>query len=912
MSLNLRSHWTTLILLAASWVCSPASAQSDLLAPTSLQCDGQIEPLAISSQHPELSWLLSARPGARGVSQSKARVVIASSSAEVLNHHADIWDSGELLRSDTHISIAKTLLPESTFWWSVKTWDERGHASTWSAPARFATAPTAWTAPWIAAAFSTAQDGSSLDGSHPMPEFRYTFGVHPHVAEAFLRIAGLGQYEGTLNHERIGPPGLLQAWTNYRKTITYDTFDITKQLHTGTNNLAVLLGNGMYNVQHTKGRYTKFEASFGIPMLTAELTLRYADGHVEHRTTGTTWKAAPGPIRFSSTYGGEDLDPGKQPTDSQWQPAILTTSPGGIMRPAIAALVTEHEHHLGHLLAPPSTDPTAQIFDIEQNIAGWPRITLQASKGGTLRITPGELLKPDGSVSQTGSGSPQWWTVTATGSRPFAWQPHFSYYGFRYLQLQWTKGTGHVNAVEGIALHSSSPPAGTFTSSSDMLNRIHHLILSAMHNNEVSLFTDCPHREKLGWLEETQLVAPALLFNDDLASLYRATAQNIADSQSDDGSVPTIAPQYTHFGPRYAIYDDSPEWGSATILGPWQQFRMTGDSTLLREHYDSMVHYLNYLQSRATNGIVAYGLGDWYDIGPNDPGVSQNTTLGVTGTLMLYEDAAAMAKIAKLLGRNDDAVHFTNLADNENDAFQKRFFHPLDGKYDTGSQTANAMPLDLGIVAPGSKATVLANLIANIQAHNDHGTSGEVGYPSLVRALLNNGRSDVLLAMLLRTDPPSYGSQLAAGATSLTEAWDANPRHSQDHFMLGAADEWFYRGLAGIDIDFSRANPAQRITISPTVLPGITSASATYQTTFGQITSSWRTTGNTLTLNVNLPAGASATLHLPGEPAAAITESGTPSSNARGVTRISHTDDEVTFQLSSGQYHFQSSLPPRR
>jgi hypothetical protein len=293
-----------------------------------------------------------------------------------------------------------------------------------------------------------------------------------------------------------------------------------------------------------------------------------------------------------------------------------------------------------------------------------------------------------------------WWTYTLAGDEGGeTWQPRFGYYGFRYVQAEWVDGAaGKLDELRGVAWSSGSKGVGSFVSSNELLNRIHGLIENAMRNNEVSVFTDCPHREKLGWLEETHLIAAGLMFNDDLEGLYRATERNIGDAQGADGMVPTIAPRYTVFGPKNAIYDDSPEWGSAAVLGPWAAFRFYGDLAELKRSYPVMQRYVTYLEGTAKDGIVAYGLGDWYDIGPGGPGFEKNTTLGVTGTLMLYEDAAAMARIARLLGFAADAARYEGLARREAEAFNRRFWDAEHGWYDTGSQTANAMPLALGIV----------------------------------------------------------------------------------------------------------------------------------------------------------------------------------------------------------------------
>jgi alpha-L-rhamnosidase len=771
-----------------------------------------------------------------------------------------------------------------------------------------ATGAGEWKGRWIEAPWSMERDGAELDGSRPMPVFRREFTLRGRPTKALLRIAGLGQYVASLDGDAVAPNGLHQAWTDYRKTVTYDTFDVTERLRRGRNVLGVMLGNGMYNVQKTKGRYTKFDGSFGLPMMIAELRVSYADGSSEVIASDDAWKVERGPVVFSSTYGGEDFDARRLKAgwdrpkfhDAEWAAAKVVDGPGGGLIAAIAPNVRETEMTGAPVVK--TLGPNKTVYDFGQNTAGWPRVDVSGPAGAVLKLTPGELLKADGSVSQQSSGGPQWWSYTLRGGKKETWEPRFSYYGFRYLQVEWvgsgvSVSQGKILRVAAERLTSDSKVVGSFASSSEMLNRIHKLIVEAMHNNEVSLFTDCPHREKLGWLEETHLVAPGLMFNNDLAALFAATAQNIADAQKPDGMVPTIAPQYTMFGPKYPIYDDSPEWGSASILAAWSSYRFYGDVSELERGYPTMQRYLTFLESKATDGIVAYGLGDWYDIGPGGPGLSKLTTPGVTGTLMLYEDVVEMQKIAMLLGHADDAERYGALAEREKSAFNERFWNKAAGYYDKGSQTANAMPLALGLVPEERRAAVLEHVVEDIHAHNDHVTTGEVGYPYMVRALTENGRSDVLLAMMLRTDPPSYGSQLAAGATALTEAWDANPRNSQDHFMLGGGEEWFYRGLGGIDFDMSRS-AEERITIRPRIVDGVDWVKCSFDSKLGMVKSSWKREGKTVTMEVTVPTEAEVWVPAQGG------EVQVTGGDSSGATKIRTVDGAVVYRVSAGSHRF--------
>lgn len=267
--------------------------------------------------------------------------------------------------------------------------------------------------------------------------------------------------------------------------------------------------------------------------------------------------------------------------------------------------------------------------------------------------------------------------------------------------------------------------------------------------------------------------------------------------------VPSIAPEYVAFldeHGRTTDFRDSPEWGSASILSVWTAYQFSGDRNLLAAHYDTMRNYAAFLRQKAANHILAYGLGDWYDIGPGEPGYSKLTSEEVTATAIYYQDLIVLSKAAGILDQPTDARAYAEEAAQVKSAFNEKLFHPETRNYDQGSQTANAMPLALGMVPAGREKAVLENLVDDIRRHQNHVTAGDIGFHYVVRALTDGGRSDVPFDMLSRTGSPSYGYQLARGATSLTEAWDSNPASSQDHFMLGHAEEWFYRGLAGHEV----------------------------------------------------------------------------------------------------------------
>jgi alpha-L-rhamnosidase len=472
-------------------------------------------------------------------------------------------------------------------------------ATALSAQTRPPAAPLA-NAPWIAAAPDTRSDPSPTTFA-PLPIFRRAFTLPRKPVSASLSISGLGQFEAHINGRNVTAAVLTPGWSDYRKRIFYDTYDVTALLNPGENVLGVLLGNGMYNVESPADRYTKFRGTFGQPKLIAALTLRFADGTIRTIASDAAWKTAPGPITFTSIYGGEDYDARREQPgwdspafdDAAWTPVLLVTSPGGHLVPETIPPVIANETYTPVKTAYPT--PTTTIYDLGENFAGWPEIEVTGAAGQSIRLLAGELLDRNGNVTQRSAGAgaknPNSFTYTLRGTgAPESWHPRFSYYGFRYVQVEAIPTSASpdlptVARIDGRFLHDDFKIDGHFTSSSDLLNSIHLLIDRAVLSNAVSVLTDCPHREKLGWLEQTHLAAASIMYNYGVASLYTKMADDIADAQVPDGMVPTVAPDYTVFGGNFR---DSPEWGAAAILSPWSAYQFYGDLALLRDHYPTM------------------------------------------------------------------------------------------------------------------------------------------------------------------------------------------------------------------------------------------------------------------------------------------------------------------------------------
>jgi hypothetical protein len=917
------------LFLAVSTSAALASGMAE-----QLRCEYRVNPLGVDVPAPRLSWIMiSTEMGRRGTRQTAYRVLVASTATLLAQDRGDLWDSGRV-QSDQSNQLeyaGKPLRSSQPAFWKVRIWDEHEQPSPWSSPASWTMGvlnDADWRGEWISAQEAVAESppfaGIHIMGQALPPPFatapppayptmllRREFVVKARLQRAVIHVCGLGQYELTINGRRVSDNLLAPGWTKYDQTVLYDTYDVTPLLRAGHNALGLLLGNGMYNVRG--GRYTKFIGSFGALKAIGQLRLEYADGSVDVVGTDGRWRVHPGPITFSCVYGGEDYDARLEPKgwnqpgfgEAGWEQAVVVSGPEGKLRGLSCAAPPIHTFQT---LKPMHINPLrtgTTVYDLGQNVSLIPRIRVKGPAGAVVRITPAELLNSDGAVDRRSSGGGKaYWQYTLAGRNDEVWFPKFFYHGSRYLQVECTAPPGKslpiVESLEGVVVHSASEAVGEFSCSNELFNRIRALVRWAQVSNMMSVLTDCPHRERLGWLEQYHLNGPSLRYEFDLAALYTKGMNDMADSQAENGLVPDIAPEYVQFTNGFR---DSPEWGSAFLLCAWQQYEWTGDRELLRRHYAALQRYVAYLGSRSQNFIVSHGLGDWYDLGPKPPGVAQLTSVPLTATAFYYADAAVLAKVARLLGHADDAGQYEKLARSISEAFNQHFFDSARDQYAQGSQCANSIPLAMGIAPPAHRAAVLNSVVEDVSRRGNALTAGDVGYRYLLRALAEGGRSDVIYAMNNQSERPGYGYQLHRGATSLTEAWDADRGSSQNHFMLGHIIEWFYHDLAGIGIDPS-APAFKKIVIKPATPGDLSWVKASYNSLYGKIESHWTVASGRFTLNVTIPPNTTAVMYVPTKAGAQVTESGKAADQALGVKYLRWEEGAAVYEVASGRYSF--------
>lgn len=863
-----------------------------------ISVDNVQNPSAIISHSPDFSWQL--QSDENDILQSAYQIEIYS---DLSGKQEKIWDSHKFISNQSHgltLYIGNLLQSGTKYQWRVRVWDNKDRESEWSEMSNFRLAPTDIEnkTQWIGAIRRedsnipegrnyhglalSSEDGKKWQETHPLSKrsiyLRKEFSNNKKIKDAIIYISGLGHYELTLNGEKLGESQFDPMWSDYDKTIYYNSFDVTNLLE-DNNAIGVLLGNGFYNQQG--GRYVKMQVSFGPPTLFFKMNITYEDGSIKEIVSDKSWKYSLSPIVFNDMYGGEDYDARLEQKgwdnysfdDSHWMPVVVQEAPKGKLTPQTTYPIKSMETFPAKSIERVSN---SYVYDMGQNLSGFPNIKVKGNKGDKIRLILGENIYEDGSVNQSQSGSPYYFEYILKGGEEEIWQPRFSFYGYRYIQVDGAKpskdsdisvnnndkrGIPEILNIESLFVYNSNPQTSTFNCSNEIFNNTHRLIVNAMKSNMHAVFTDCPHREKLGWLEQVHLNGPGLFYNFDLKTFAPKIMQDIRDSQLPNGLVPDIAPEYVIFDGGFR---DSPEWGSTSVILPFMYYHFYGDNSLIIEYYDVMKRYVEYLTSTADNHIVSHGLGDWCDYREDKPyGVSHNTPVPLSATTHYYMVVDYLLQAAEITGNEEDIIHYTKLRSNVKDAFNNKFFDEDNMYYGTGSQASNAMPLFAGLVESQNREAVLNSLVKNIEERGFRLSTGDVGNRYLFQTLADNGLNEIMYKMHNHEEVPGYGFQLQFGATTLTELWDPRAGASWNHFMMGQIEEWFFKSLAGIR---SEENSGfQEIIISPQPVGDLKFVEASYEILYGKIMVDWNKQDGVFTLNVSIPANCTAKIYMPNE-----------------------------------------------
>jgi alpha-L-rhamnosidase len=861
--------------------------------------------MGIDVLQPRFEWRLEG--SRRGQMQTAYEVLVASSPKILAEDRGDQWDSGKVTSGDSTQVVyeGRPLEGSHTYYWKVRYWDNEATPSDYSEPASFEMgllARSDWKGKWIG--------GEGL--------LRKELYVPGSVVRARAYITALGYYEFHINGKKIGDNVLDPAWTDYPKRVLYLTYDVTSDLKEGAAVVGVMLGGG-FATQPMHDTHPYYKS----PALLFQMNVELADGRVVSVSSDPTWKTAPGPIVSNSVYDGEVFDARREEPgwdhagfdDSGWTQARPEEGTVGAISAEMMPPIRVAETLVPHAMTNP--EPGVYVYDFGQNFAGWVQLRVRGPRDTNVMLRFSELLYPHDMINQENLGpikSRDIYILRGKGLEVY--EPRFTYHGFRYVELTGYPGTPSLDTLQGHVVHSAVRTIGSFVASEEILNQIQHLIYWGQLSNLYSIPTDCDQRdERQGWLGDAQVSAEEAMMNFDMAAFYTNYIRDIRDSQKPDGELPDTVPY------KYGVYPADPAWSTAYPLlcrYMWQQYR---DRRILEGNYQGLKKYVESLRSRAQENVLRYSIyGDWVAVEPT-PGA-------LVSDAYYYYDTHILSEIAKILGKKEDAESYAKLADEIKDGFNKTFLNAATGEYANGTQTAQAMPLFLGLVPEKTRDEVTSNLIDNIvYTHNTHLTTGFVGAKYLLPALTMYGRSELGYELAKQQTYPSWGYMITHGATTLWELWQDKvgpSMNSQNHIMLGSLGAWFYRALGGINIG-PDGEGYRHILIEPHMVEDLRWASASVETLRGLVSCSWVHKHGTITMDVVIPPNSDAQVVIPEEvnmTAVTVHEgdhlvwskgefiSGDPGVTAATTTEPSlsayliYLPNTIAFSVTSGHYHF--------
>jgi alpha-L-rhamnosidase len=746
-----------------------------------------------------------------------------------------------------------------------------------------------------------------------LPVFKKSFSVDRKVENALVHVTGLGHFELFLNGKKVGQNFLDPAWSVYEKTAYYQTFDIGELLRQGENEFRIMVGKGFYNTQGD--RRVHGVSNWGTLMAILEARLQFRDGTEQLIRTDDSWEVGNGPITHSSILAGSDYD--ARLADPQVWLKAAVASAEGTLRVAESPSMALFER-LTPVKNPDEPEPGFFVYDFGENLSSIPVIQVRGKRGATVRVTPAEQRHQQtgrqnngtGRVNQAGVGRPNYYEYTLKGEGSEQWQPQFTYGGFQYLEISGAVPEGFPNPdqlpvvekLEAVHVRNSARTVGSFDCSNPLFVAIDRMIDRSVRSNLAHVLTDCPTREKLGWLEVSYLMGPSIAMRYDLSRLYAKVARDVRESQGDDGIMYTVGPNYPIFKKHFRY---TPEWGAAGVIIPWQLYTWYGDERVLSESFGAMKRFVDYMKNTGENLVPKAGLGDWYDYGHGKgSGPAKFTAPELTAMATFYRCARIVASTAEVLGNNIEAESYRKLSDNIRTRFNEEFYQG-NGEYkNNGSpQTANAMALITGLCEPENEEAVMQAIIADLKKRDYQQTAGDIGFHYLVEALGCFGHNDIVHKIANRREEGSYGHILDLGWNSLPEAWDANTGASMNHCMLGHIQQWFSRDVLGIR-QAEDSIAFRDIIIRPAFEIDLEWAKGHYDALPGRISVDWKKKECECTLKVSIPANTSAKVYLPAKDPTTIRESGKGLEASDGVQSVERKNMNTVITISSGHYSF--------
>jgi alpha-L-rhamnosidase len=901
-----------------------AAPKETVFAAVGLRTEYKENPLGIDARKPRFGWRLPA--GGRGVKQSAYQIRVTRGERGPGGGNP-VWDSGRVASDESTQRVYEGPPLESgrRYSWQVRVWDGGGKASGWSAPAWWEMgllAPSDWKATWIE---PNLTEDVSKPG--PVPMVRREFKLSGPVERARAYVTSHGLYEMQLNGQRVGDELLTPGWTSYNKRLQYQAYDVTPLLKPGANAVGVFLGSGWYrgDLAGWIGRRNVYGDRVALLM---QINIIYKDGREETVGTDGSWKAATGPMLMSEIYHGETYDarlekPGWSAPgfdDRQWSGVKSADHrKDDLVAPAGPPVRRIEELKPVRIFKTPGGDTVA---DMGQNMVGWVRLKADGPAGTTVTLRHAEVLDKAGNFYTANLRSAKATLRYTLKGGPATFEPHFTFFGFRYVAVDGYPGELTPDSLTGVVIHSDMALAGDLETSKPLVNQLQHNIRWGQKGNFLDVPTDCPQRdERMGWTGDAQVFARTAAFNMDVASFFKKWMRDVAADQLENGSVPFVVPDVlTRPGERPAA--GAAGWADAAVIIPWTMYLSYGDRRILEEQYPSMAKWVEYQRVRAGDDYIWSGdfhFGDWLAYAAPDsearsyPGAT--TSKDFIATAFFAHSTDLMRRTAQVLGKPDDAARYEQLLSRIKDAFRREYVTEM-GRVGENTQTAYALALQFDLLPESMRAAAAKRLAEDIRERK-HLTTGFLGTPYLCHVLSRYGHLDVAYYLLNHEEYPSWLYPVKQGATTIWERWDGQKpdgtfqdvgMNSFNHYAYGAIGEWMYRVMAGIEID-DAAPGYKHILVQPRPGGGFTSVKASHETPYGKVGSAWTRQGGRFELAVEVPPNTTATVRLPAAQLANVTESGRALASGDGITGQRQDGDAVVVELGSGSYRFAYPMP---
>ncbi len=848
-----------------------------------LTCDTMTNPLGYDFPRPRFGWQTEDPTPEGFQSAYQLQIFPDLSGAE----SAPLLDTGKVLSGlSAGIEAELPLQPRTRYRWRIRVWSQKDEVSPWSDFAFFETAKRdePWQAEWIG-------------WDREFPQLRGDFELDKPVRSARAYACGVGLYELYCNGQRVGDEYLAPGFNAYDNFLQYQTWDLTPCLRPGKNALGAWLGNGYYkgrvNWPEIRERFGDRTCIYGDQLaFICELHVAYEDGTEQVFCTDRSWRVAESPFLRAEIYDGEVYDARKYredwclpETDTAGWDAVIPVNMGYDRLTARLNLpVKLHEQRKpAQVLRTPSGET---VLDFGQNWAGLLSFRTDAPAGTELLFQFGEALDRDGNFYRDNMRTALAEIRYIADGKNREYLSHFTFFGFRYVRVTGWPGPVNPEDYTSVALYSDMAPLGSFSCSDERVNRLFLNSLWSMKSNFVDNPTDCPQRdERMGWTGDAQVYCTTACMNMNTDVFFRKYLYDLALEQKKDVYVPVVVPNILRATGIWQLPITG--WSDAATIIPWTLYLHYADKVILRDQYESMKAWVDYMTAQDTAGTHLYGgfhLGDWLAQDTKDP----DNWFGLTppdliATAYYALSARIVAKTATLLGKDADAKAYALLADQVAEAFRREYVSPS-GRVVSETQTAQALALYFDLLLPGQREVAAAHLAERLRIDHNTLTTGFIGTPCLCPALSESGYNEYAYTLLLQENCPSWLYEVNMGATTTWERWNSvrpdgsfGPvgMNSLNHYAFGAVCQWLYQAVAGIN-PVEEAPGFKRILLRPLPNSLLQHAEASVETSYGRVASSWalREDG-TIALRFEIPFNVEAEIHLPdAEGIAELTENG--------------------------------------